>query len=33
LVMDYMRRNKIIALDCEEGVRYFEFDEDANDVR
>jgi hypothetical protein len=31
--MDYMERNNIIALDCEEGVRYFELDEDANDVR
>jgi hypothetical protein len=31
--MDYMERNNIIALDCEEGVRYFEFDEDENDVR
>jgi hypothetical protein len=30
---DYMRRNNIIALECEEGVRYFEFDEDENDVR
>jgi hypothetical protein len=32
-VIDYMERNNIIALDCEEGVRYFEFDEDENDVR
>jgi hypothetical protein len=30
---DYMRRNNIIALECEDGVRYFELDEDANDVR
>ena len=32
-LMDYMKRNNIIALDCEEGVRYFEIDEDENDVR
>lgn len=32
-VEDYMRRNNIIAWDCEEGVRYFEFDEDENDIR
>jgi hypothetical protein len=32
-VIEYMEWNKIIALDCEEGVRYFEFDEDENDVR
>jgi hypothetical protein len=33
MVLDYMERNNIIPLDCEEGVRYFELDEDANDVR
>lgn len=32
LVIDYMERNRIIALDCSQGVRYFEYDEDANEV-
>jgi hypothetical protein len=26
-VTDYMKRNKIIALDCKEGVRYFKLNE------
>lgn len=29
-VKDYMRRNEIIALDCKEGVRYFELNENEN---
>lgn len=29
-VLKYMERNKIIPLDCKEGVRYFELNENEN---
>lgn len=33
MLLSYMEQNKIIPLDSREGVRYFEFAEDENDVR